>query len=43
MYAYLTKEEIGAIDEMASMGIRVYFNQTIDQKTEEWANVKSRL
>jgi mannose/fructose/N-acetylgalactosamine-specific phosphotransferase system component IIB len=43
MYAYLTDEEVGAVDEMASMGIRVYFNQTIDQKTEEWANVKSRL
>ena len=43
MYAYLSDEEIADIDEMSAMGVRVYFNQTIDQKTEEWEKVKSRM
>ena len=43
MYAYLTDEEVMALDEMASMGIRVYFNQINDQNTEEWENVKARM
>ena len=43
MYAYLSDEEITALDEMAGMGIRVYFNQINDQNTEEWENVKARI
>ena len=43
MYAYLTDEEIEAIDELSNMGIRVYFNQIIEQKTEEWSTVKSAM
>lgn len=36
MYAYLTPAEIDAVERMADMGVRVYFNQTTDQKTDEW-------
>jgi len=43
MYAYLSDDDISAIDEMASMGIRVYFNQTIEQKTEEWESIKTSM
>jgi len=43
MYAYLTDDEIKAICEIADMGIRVYFNQTIDQKTEEWEKIRARV
>jgi len=43
MYAYLSGDEIAAIEEMSLMGVRVYFNQTVDQKTEEWEKVKSRV
>jgi len=43
MYAYLTEREIVAIEELTAMGVRVYFNQIIDQKTEEWADIKQRL
>ena len=43
MYAYLTDEESAALDEMARMGIRVYFNQILEQKTEEWENVKTNM
>lgn len=43
MYAYLMTEEIAAIDEMTAMGVRVYFNQTTDQRTEEWERVRASL
>jgi len=43
MYAYLTDEEVSAVDEMTAMGVRVYFNQTIDQKTDEWTNLKASM
>ena len=43
MYAYLTEEEVMALNEMAGMGIRVYFNQTIDQKTEEWESLRASI
>ncbi len=39
-FAYLTPEEVTAVNEMEAMGVRVYFNQTIDQKMEEWADVR---
>jgi len=43
IYAYLTEEEIGSIDAISDMGIRVYFNQVTDQRSEEWARVKSAM
>ena len=43
LYAYLTDEEIASINTMASMNIRVYFNQISGQKTEEWDRVKTLL
>ena len=43
MYAYLTETEIEAIDAMSDMGVRVYFNQTRDQRTEEWIRVKASM
>ena len=42
-YAYLTDEEVKAVNDLTGMGIRVYFNQTIDQKTEEWESVKGSM
>jgi len=43
MYAYLTAEEITALDQLSDSGVRVYFNQVIDQKSEEWSDIKSKL
>ena len=43
MYAYLSDEEIKAIDGIAGMGIRVYFNQVIDQKIDEWETIKANI
>jgi len=43
MYAYLTDEEIEALDALTELGVRVYFNQTSDQRTEEWSRIKAAL
>ena len=43
LYAYLTAEEISAINKLKESGIRVYFNQVIDQKTEEWSELTNNL
>ena len=43
LYAYLTDEEIKALDAISDMGIRVYFNQTTDQRSEEWDRVRSSM
>lgn len=43
LYASLTKEEASAISEIVSMGIRVYFNQVIDQITIEWDDIKDKF
>lgn len=40
-YAYLLKEEADAIKSLAEMGVKVYFNQVIDQKRVEWEEVKN--
>ncbi len=39
-YAYLSREEIDAIKKIEERRVRVYFNQTIDQKIIEWNEVK---
>ncbi len=39
-YAYLSREEIDAIEKIEERRVRVYFNQTIDQKIIEWNEVK---
>ncbi len=39
-YAYLSREEIDAIKKIEERRIRVYFNQTLDQKIIEWNEVK---
>ena len=43
MYAYLNEEEIEALDTLSSLGVRVYFNQVIDQKSEEWRDIRPNL
>jgi len=43
LYAYLTDNEITAVDKLSALGIRVYFNQVIDQKTEEWSDLKNTV
>jgi len=43
LYAYLTDEEIAALNKLTEMDIRVYFNQVIDQKTEEWIDIKDNI
>jgi mannose/fructose/N-acetylgalactosamine-specific phosphotransferase system component IIB len=40
-YTYLSREEIDAINEIEERRVRVYFNQTIDQKFIEWNEVKN--
>ncbi|HAF61691.1 MAG TPA: PTS mannose/fructose/sorbose transporter subunit IIB [Anaerolineaceae bacterium] len=42
-YTYLSTEEIEAVNEIAERRVRVYFNQTIDQKIIEWNEVKNLL
>ncbi|MGI6741319.1 MAG: PTS system mannose/fructose/N-acetylgalactosamine-transporter subunit IIB [Brevefilum sp.] len=42
-YAYLTKEEIDAINSLDERGIYVYFNQTIDQKVIKWEELKNQI
>ena len=39
-YAYLSKEEMDAVNQLVERKVRVYFNQTIDQKIIEWNEVK---
>ena len=39
-YAYLSKEEVDAVNQIVERRIRVYFNQTIDQKVIEFNEVK---
>jgi len=39
-YTYLSREEIDAINKIEERRIRIYFNQTIDQKVIEWNEVK---
>lgn len=39
-YAYLSKEEIDAVNEIVERKVKVYFNQTIDQKIIEWNEVE---
>ena len=39
LYAYLTAEEISALNKLKEAGIRVYFNQVIDQKIDEWSQL----
>lgn len=39
-YAYLSTEEINAVRKIEERRVRVYFNQTIDQKIIEWNEVK---
>ncbi len=43
LYAYLTAGEIAALDEMTAMGVRVYFNQLLEQRTEEWPALRASL
>lgn len=43
LYAYLTDADIEAIEAMAGLGVHVYFNQTKDQRTEEWTRVKASM
>ncbi len=43
MYAYLNDEEITALNTLSDLGVRVYFNQVIDQKTEEWSDIRKNL
>lgn len=38
-YAYLLPDEAAAIKALDAEGIRVYFNQVINQKTVEWKDV----
>jgi len=42
-YCRLTQTELSAVEQMATLGVRVYFNQVIDQRVVEWAEVRSRL
>lgn len=42
-YCRLTKTELCAVQDLAGLGIRVYFNQVIDQRIVEWADVRSRF
>ena len=43
MYAYLNTEEIDALNAISDLGVRVYFNQVIDQKSEEWLDIRKNL
>jgi len=38
-YAYLNIEEYQTIEQLAERGVRVYFNQVIDQPTTEWVEI----
>ena len=42
-YAYLTREEVDSIVSLEERGIYVYFNQTLDQKTIKWEDIKSQI
>jgi mannose/fructose/N-acetylgalactosamine-specific phosphotransferase system component IIB len=39
-YAYLTSEEMDTVNQLIERRVRVYFNQTIDQKIIEWNEVR---
>jgi mannose/fructose/N-acetylgalactosamine-specific phosphotransferase system component IIB len=43
LYAYLSDEEITALDELMNMGVRVYFNQVIDQRSDEWKDIRTNI
>ena len=42
-YCRLNKTELCAVQDLAKLGIRVYFNQVIDQRILEWTDVRSRF
>ena len=43
MYAHLNQEERTALDSLSAKGVRVYFNQVIDQKSEEWLDIRNKM
>jgi mannose/fructose/N-acetylgalactosamine-specific phosphotransferase system component IIB len=42
-YCRLDKPELCAVEKMAALGVRVYFNQVIDQRAVEWTDVRLRF
>jgi mannose/fructose/N-acetylgalactosamine-specific phosphotransferase system component IIB len=43
MYCSLTSAEQDAIKALTALGIRVYFNQVISQKTVEWSDIQHQF
>ncbi|MDU5110804.1 MAG: PTS sugar transporter subunit IIB [Clostridium sp.] len=42
-FANLLKKEIESIEELTNIGVRVYFQQVVEEKPVEWVNVRNEI